>query len=96
MTPFTVSTAFFKISNKVYAQYLYKKQTQLFEKLHTKSYVSEYFYKDHIPLERVRYCLLYDYLMKKYKTIYNIVILYIFPKIYTHGIGENLRNYVYK
>lgn len=96
MTPFTVSTAFFKISNSIYKKNLYKNQTKLFELLYIKSYKEEYFYKDHFPLERVWYCLLYNYLTSTYKNINNIGIIYLFPQTNTYWIFPMFRNIVYQ
>jgi hypothetical protein len=96
ISPFTVSTAVFKISNNTYQQYLHKKQIRLYAALDTKDYKGHYYVKDHFPLERVWYCLLTNYLITSYQNINNIAIVYLFPQTYTHGVSPKFRNMLYQ
>jgi hypothetical protein len=95
MTPFTVSTAFLKISKRVYQKYLYQKQIALYTSLDQKDYKSEVYFKNHFPLERVWYCFLRPEILH-HDQQYSVPIFYRYPHTTTHGLPSWLRNIAYR
>lgn len=59
-TPFHVATSFFKISNKIYEKYLYKKTNTCF------LLIKQWHNNTMLQLEQVRYILLRDYILNYY------------------------------
>jgi hypothetical protein len=95
MTQFTVSTAFFKISNQNYKKYLFWKQIELFSLISNLDYNKEIYYKNQFPLERLWYILLRNELLKISQN-FSSPIYYEYPNINSHWFNLNFRNLIYK
>ncbi len=96
LSPFTVSTAFFKMSNDLYAKFLFKKQRPVFEALAESRHRDRLYFKNHFPIERVWYLLLRGHLLSGEESKSGPPILYDYPQTGTHGIAPFVRDAVYR
>lgn len=97
-SPFTVSTSFFKISNHVYKETLYKKHLQFYEEMYRYWKDQELILNGSVPVEKIWYFLLYETL-KKEKIQYTAPVYYIFPQSFPTYFSpifwENIRKILY-
>ena len=99
-SPLTVSTSFFKISNSLYKELLYKKHIGLYKALEQKSYYKQFFLNWSIPVEKIWYILLRVFLINHKKNInYSVPVYYIFPsslpKKLNNPFWELIRKIIY-
>lgn len=93
----TVSTSFFKINNTIYQELLYKKHTELYNMLYTKDYYNELLLNGSIPVEKIWYILLRDFLITHKKYInYSVSVYYIFPSTLPWFLNNCLWEYIRK
>lgn len=97
---FTVSTSFFLMSNNLYESHLYKKHTLLYEKLHREKKQGDLIVNGSIPVEKIWYLLLREYI-KTYKSSlqHSTPVYYVFPSSvpswFPEQFGEFLRRMLY-
>lgn len=96
LSPFTVSTAFFKTSNELYRTRLFKKQRPVFEAMARSVHRDRLYFKNHFPIERVWYLLLRDRLLSGEEAKSGPPILYDYPRTGTHGVAPFLRDLAYR
>lgn len=96
----TVSTSFFKINNDIYKKLLYKKHINLYQESKSKNYYNDFLLNGSIPIEKIWYIILRDFLIKNKKEInYSVPVYYIFPsslpKILNNIFWECIRKSIY-
>lgn len=93
----TVSTSFFKISNKIYKDFLLKKHIELYKNIYISNLENNLKINWSIPVEKIWYILLRDFLKENYKQIsYSVEIYYLFPSSLPKRIDNNFWEFIRK